>query len=68
MPMSMRTCTLRSLQKCPSRACAPSSGAASTAPVLLRPAGRRCTLRLSRASGLPGVKQARAAFTMLSWM
>eukprot|EP00969_Alexandrium_andersonii_P041331 1811718-Alexandrium_andersonii.AAC.1 len=36
-------CTLRSLLKCPSRARAPSFGAASTALVLLRPAGRRCT-------------------------
>eukprot|EP00969_Alexandrium_andersonii_P329289 14550641-Alexandrium_andersonii.AAC.1 len=53
--MSMRTCTLRSLRKCPSPARAPSSGVASTAPVLLRLIGRRCALRPSRASGLPGV-------------
>eukprot|EP00969_Alexandrium_andersonii_P097605 4310109-Alexandrium_andersonii.AAC.1 len=59
--MPTRTCALRSLQRCPSRACAPSPGAASLALVLLRPAGGRCALRPSRASGLPGVKQVRAA-------
>eukprot|EP00969_Alexandrium_andersonii_P317945 14044415-Alexandrium_andersonii.AAC.1 len=58
----MRTCMLRSLQKCPSRVCAPSSGAACTAPMLLPLAGGRCALRLSRASGLPRVKRARAVF------
>eukprot|EP00969_Alexandrium_andersonii_P136741 6050336-Alexandrium_andersonii.AAC.1 len=50
----MRTCTSRSLPKCPSRACAPSSGAASTALVPPRLAGKSCTLRLSRVAGLPG--------------
>eukprot|EP00969_Alexandrium_andersonii_P184055 8132644-Alexandrium_andersonii.AAC.1 len=60
----MRTCTSRSLQKCPSRVCAPSSGAASMAPVLPRLAGARCALRLSRASGLPGVNRACDACAM----
>eukprot|EP00969_Alexandrium_andersonii_P138792 6137503-Alexandrium_andersonii.AAC.1 len=59
----MRTCTERSLRMCPSRGCAPSSGAAFMALVPLRPAGRRCTLRLLRASGSPGAKPARVAFT-----
>eukprot|EP00969_Alexandrium_andersonii_P104271 4601977-Alexandrium_andersonii.AAC.1 len=63
----MRTCTLCSVQKCPSRVCAPSPGAASTAPALLRLAGGRCALRLSRASGLSGVKRASAASTMPNW-
>eukprot|EP00969_Alexandrium_andersonii_P024855 1085521-Alexandrium_andersonii.AAC.1 len=65
--MSMRTCPLRSLLKWPSRACAPRIGVASTALALLRLARRRCTLRLSRASGLSGARRARAAFTMPRW-
>eukprot|EP00969_Alexandrium_andersonii_P018891 824592-Alexandrium_andersonii.AAC.1 len=63
--MSTGACTLRSLRRCPSWACAPSSGAASTALVLPRPAGGRCALRPSRASGLPWAKQVRAALAML---
>eukprot|EP00969_Alexandrium_andersonii_P368711 15473526-Alexandrium_andersonii.AAC.1 len=39
-------CTSLPHRRCPSQGCAPSSGAASTALVSLRPAGRRCTLRL----------------------
>eukprot|EP00969_Alexandrium_andersonii_P026213 1144132-Alexandrium_andersonii.AAC.1 len=63
----MRTRTLLSLRRCPSRGCAPSFGAASTALVPFRPAGRHCTRRLSRASGLPRAGQVLAAFTMPSW-
>eukprot|EP00969_Alexandrium_andersonii_P008438 367909-Alexandrium_andersonii.AAC.1 len=36
--------------------------------VPLRPAGRRCALRLSRASGLPGGRRVLAASTLPSWM
>eukprot|EP00969_Alexandrium_andersonii_P051046 2242270-Alexandrium_andersonii.AAC.1 len=64
----MRMRTLPSRRRCPGRGCVPSSGAASMALVPLRPAGRRCTLRLSRASGSPGARQVLAAFTTPSWM
>eukprot|EP00969_Alexandrium_andersonii_P093722 4140173-Alexandrium_andersonii.AAC.1 len=63
----MRTCTLPSRRRCPSPGCAPSFGAASTAPVPLRPAWRRCARRPLRASGSPRAKRARAAFTTPSW-
>eukprot|EP00969_Alexandrium_andersonii_P240597 10621652-Alexandrium_andersonii.AAC.1 len=65
--MSMRTCTLRPLRRCPSRARAPSFAAASTAFVPLRPAGRCCARRISSASGSPRAGQAHAAFTTPSW-
>eukprot|EP00969_Alexandrium_andersonii_P217779 9619980-Alexandrium_andersonii.AAC.1 len=66
--MPMRTCRLRSLLKWPSRACAPSFGVASTALALLRLAGGRCAPRPSRASGSPGARRARGAFTKPRWM
>eukprot|EP00969_Alexandrium_andersonii_P129923 5743770-Alexandrium_andersonii.AAC.1 len=65
--MSMRMCPLLSRRRYPGRGCAPSFGAASTAPVPLRPAGGRCALRLLRASGSPIAGPARAAFTAPSW-
>eukprot|EP00969_Alexandrium_andersonii_P238797 10540905-Alexandrium_andersonii.AAC.1 len=54
--MSMRTCTLRSLRRCPGQGCAPSFGAAVTALVPLQPAGGAlCTdtreLRLCQGRG-----------------
>eukprot|EP00969_Alexandrium_andersonii_P248809 10995206-Alexandrium_andersonii.AAC.1 len=59
----MRTCTSPSRRRCPRQGRAPSFGAASTAPAPLRPAGRRCTRRPLRASGLPRAGPARAAST-----
>eukprot|EP00969_Alexandrium_andersonii_P070995 3135272-Alexandrium_andersonii.AAC.1 len=64
----MRTCTWRSLRKCPSRGCAPSSGAASTALVPPRPVGGRFTQKPSRVSGSPGARPALVASTTRDWM
>eukprot|EP00969_Alexandrium_andersonii_P354323 15441914-Alexandrium_andersonii.AAC.1 len=67
MPTSMRTCTLPSRQRGPSRGCAPSFGAASMALALLPHVGRRCAPRLSRALGSLGARQVLAASTTPSW-
>eukprot|EP00969_Alexandrium_andersonii_P203756 9003180-Alexandrium_andersonii.AAC.1 len=63
MPTSTKTCTLPSRLRCPSQGCVPTSGAACMALVPRRRAGRRCSRKPWRASGLPGAKPARAAFT-----
>eukprot|EP00969_Alexandrium_andersonii_P301589 13332326-Alexandrium_andersonii.AAC.1 len=60
-------CTSPSRRRCPSQGCAPSFGAASTALVPLRPAGRHCALRPSRVLGLPGAKHTLVAFTLPGW-
>eukprot|EP00969_Alexandrium_andersonii_P168202 7436296-Alexandrium_andersonii.AAC.1 len=67
MPTSMMMYTLPSHQRYPSQGCALSSGAACTARARLRRAGRHYRPRPWRASGLPEVRPARAAVTMLSW-
>eukprot|EP00969_Alexandrium_andersonii_P090609 4000817-Alexandrium_andersonii.AAC.1 len=64
--MSRRTCVSLSLPKSPNQGCAPSFGAASTAPGRRRRAGRRCVPRPWRASSLPEEKPVRAVSAMRS--
>eukprot|EP00969_Alexandrium_andersonii_P004224 182776-Alexandrium_andersonii.AAC.1 len=63
----MRRCTSPSRLRCTSQGRAPSFGAAFTALVPLRPAGGRCALRVSRASGSPRAKPVRVAYATPSW-